>query len=297
MEQERSMTTIKNQIIFRVGIYALTLFSTAAALGTSFEGFTEPYRKIDVAAAETGTVAKLLVREGDRVVKGQPLAMLDKEVLEVYKEIAEANTQAKGKLDSAEAERNLRKMRLERLEPLREQGHASQEEIDRARTELEVAEANLRSAREQHLVDELERKKVEAMIERRTLRSPIDGVVTKLHKDEQEFVSNTSATVVTVVQLDPLRVTFTIPTKYALSIEVGQAITLEFPESSTTAPCKVEFVAPITEAESGTVRVKVLLDNPKGQYRCGVRCSLNLQKISKDENALKSITTGFPKLQ
>jgi RND family efflux transporter MFP subunit len=293
MSDGESMNTLKIPTIFRAGICALTLISTTATLGTSLEGFTEPYRKIDVAAAETGTVSKLLVREGDRIVKGQALAMLDKDVLEVYKEIAEANTQVKGKSDSAEAERNLRKIRLERLEPLREQGHASQEEIDRARTELQVAEANLRSVREQRLVDALELKKVEAMIERRTLRSPIDGVVTKLHKDEQEFVSNNSATVVTVVQLDPLRVIFTIPTKSALSIEAGQTVALEFPESNNTAPCKVEFVAPITEAESGTVRVKVLLDNPKGQYRCGVRCSLNLQNISKDENALKSVSTGL----
>ena len=130
----------------------------AAACGASFDGFTEPFRKIEVAASETGTVAQLLVHEGDRVTKGQALATLDNDVLEVSREIAAANAQAKGKLDSAVAERELRKTRLERLEPLRAEGHASQEEIDRARTDLAVAEANLQAAREQHQLDELERQ-------------------------------------------------------------------------------------------------------------------------------------------
>jgi membrane fusion protein, multidrug efflux system len=200
------------RMAFLATFWALATVCAPACPAASFEGFTEPYRKIDVAAPETGTVAKLMVREGDRVVRGQSLAVLDEEVLEVSREIADASSRAKGKLDAGQAERDLRKTRLERLQPLRAQGHASQEEIDHARAELAVAEANLLSAREQRRLDELERKKIEAMIERRIVRSPIDGVVTKLHKDEREFVSSLSAAVATVVQLDPLRVTFTLPT-------------------------------------------------------------------------------------
>ncbi len=207
-----------------------------AACGASFDGFTEPFRKIEVAASETGTVAQLLVHEGDRVTKGQALATLDNDVLEVSREIATATVHAKGKLDSAVAERDLRKTRLERLEPLRAEGHASQEEIDRATADLAVAEANLQAAREQHQLDELERKKIEAMIERRTLRSPIDGYVLKLQKEEREFVSVNSASVATVVQLDPLRVVFSLPTAYAAKLSVGGTVDLELPESGVKAP-------------------------------------------------------------
>ncbi len=264
---------------------------SAAACGASFDGFTEPFRKIDVAASETGTVAQLLVHEGDRVAKGQALATLDNDVLEVSREIATANVRAKGKLDSAIAERDLRKTRLERLEPLRTEGHASQEEVDRARSELEVAEANLQVVREQRQLDELERKKVEAMIERRTLRSPIDGYVLKIQKDEREFVSANSASVAIVVQLDPLRVVFSLPTAYAAKLSVGSAADLELPESGAKVRGKVEFVAPVTEAESGTVRVKVLIDNAGGAYRCGIRCLLNAEQ-AKEVPADKTFSAG-----
>jgi RND family efflux transporter MFP subunit len=262
------------------------------AQGASFDGFTEPNRKIDVAAAETGTVAKLLVQEGDRVTQGQPLATLDNEVLEVSREIASTAVKAKGKLDSATAERDLRKTRLERLELLRPQGHSSQEEVDRARADLSVAEANLLAVREQRQLDELERKKIEAMIERRTLRSPIDGIVSKTLKDEREFVSTNAAAVLTVVQLDPLRVTFTLPTNAAASLSVGQVVPLELAEAGTKISGKVEFVAPVTEAESGTVRVKVLVDNPRTQYRCGVRCLLHMEADPKSDNTTKSLAAG-----
>ncbi len=262
-------------------VITIAALATAAVRGASFDGFTEPFHKIEVAASETGTVAQLMVREGDRVTKGQALATLDNDVLEVSREIATANVQAKGKLDSAIAERELRKTRLERIEPLRAEGHASQEEVDRATTDLAVADANCRAAREQHQLDELERKKIEAMIERRTLRSPIDGYVLKLQKDEREFVSANSATVATVVQLDPLRAVFSLPTAAAAKLTVDGTVDLELPESGAKVRGKVEFVAPVTEAESGTVRVKVLIDNANGAYRCGIRCVLSAEDAKK----------------
>jgi RND family efflux transporter MFP subunit len=264
---------------------------SAAACGASFDGFTEPFRKIEVAASETGTVAQLLVHEGDRVTKGQALATLDNDVLEVSREIATANVHAKGRLDSAVAERELRKTRLGHLAALRAEGHATQEEVDRATTDLAIAEANLRAAREQHRLDELEFKKVEAMIERRTLRSPIDGFVLKLLKDEREFVSPNSASVAIVVQLDPLRIVFSLPTACAARLSVNSEVDLELPESSAKIKGKVEFVAPVTEAESGTVRVKVLVDNANGAYRCGIRCLL-IAEEAKEVPAEKSLSAG-----
>ncbi len=264
-----------HRLPFRLLITIAWLMVAKAACGASFDGFTEPFRKIEVAASETGTVAQLLVHEGDHVTKGQALATLDNDVLEVSREIATANVQAKGKQESAIAERELRKTRVERLEPLRAEGHASQEEVDRARADLAVAEANLQAAREQHQLDALERKKIEAMIERRTLRSPIDGFVLKIQKDEREFVSANSASVATVIQLDPLRVVFSLPNVYAAKLSAGGKVDLELPENGAKVRGKVEFVAPVTEAESGTVRVKVLIDNAHGAYRCGVRCLLN----------------------
>ena len=38
----------------------------------------------------------------------------------------------------------------------------------------------------------------------------------------------------------------------------------------------IEFISPVADAESGTLLVKLRVDNPKGEYRSGMRCTLEL---------------------
>ena len=248
--------------------------ASAAAQESGIEGFTEPYRQIDLGPPEQGTLASLAVRKGDRVEKGQLLGSLDCEVLLVSLKIAQANKESRGRLDSALAERDMRTTRLEKLEDLRERGHASLEEVDRARADLAIAAASVLTAEEQQRIDALEYEKMQAMIERRILRSPIAGIVTRVHREEKEFVTASSPTVLTIVQLDPLEITFNVPTGMADGIAAGQKIDILFPDSGKQVKGKVDFVAPVTEADSDTVRVKVLLNNPRGQHRSGVRCTM-----------------------
>lgn len=242
---------------------------------SSIEGFTEPIRRIDLAAAEPGILVKLFVKEGESITAGQPLARLDREVHEITAKIAKRAKEQRGRLNAAQAERQQRAQRLERLRTIEPKRFASADEIARAETELSIAEANLLAAEEQLAIDTLEYEKARAILERRELRSPIDGVVVKLHREEREFVSVINPTVVTVVQLNPLQVIFPVPTTAALKLARDQQVTLRIPELKQDAVGRVEMISPITEAESGTVRVKVLIDNTAGHYRAGLRCVLS----------------------
>lgn len=240
------------------------------------ESFTEPYRKIDLAPAETGLVAEVCVKEGAEVKSGQILASLDKDVLAVARDIAQAAIAADGRRKAADAELRLKQSRMRKIRELREKGHASQDEVYRAEAELESAEGQRRVVEEQHQLDLLELKKTEAMIERRLIRSPIDGVVTKIHREQGEFVTPVTPTVVTVVQIHPLRVVFNLPRATAAQLNVGAPVNLKLTDSEVDATGKIEFVAPVIDAESETVRVKVLIDNSKGRLAAGGRCSLVL---------------------
>lgn len=258
-----------------------TLMVLLACLGPTadvslVEGFAEPFRKIDLAPAEPGVISELLVREGDRVEKGQVVAALDRDVLTISRDIAAANVEAQGKLHAAQAERELRQTRLTKLRELRERGHASQEELNRAQTELTVAEARIRELEEQRSIDALEIKRAEALIERRLIRSPIQGVVTRVHREEKEFVTAMSPMVVSVVQLHPLRVSLNLPSSAALSMKPNMELRLSVPEMDRTVVGRVEMVSPVIDAESGTVRVKFLVDNHDGTLTSGMRCTLPL---------------------
>ena len=65
-------------------MFAITVFGNRI-LAEQVEGFTQPYRTINVAAVEVGIITAIDVREGDVVSRGQILATLDQEVLEARK--------------------------------------------------------------------------------------------------------------------------------------------------------------------------------------------------------------------
>jgi RND family efflux transporter MFP subunit len=258
-------------------LIAIVIASSAQiASAQTVESFTEPCRKVDLVPAESGVLRSLDVREGDQVAKNQRLGALDCEVQEIALAIARANLDARGQLESAAAERDLRKSRLAKFQELQSSGHATNDEVERAIADLAVAEANFLAATEKRKIDELEYRRISALIERRILKSPIDGVVTRLYKEEAEFVGGTTAPFMTIMQLDPLRITFSVPNSHAQALRVGQSVPLALPESKRRAVGQVEFVSPVTDAESGTVRVKVLLKNSDGHYRSGVRCEIEL---------------------
>jgi RND family efflux transporter MFP subunit len=248
----------------------------ARASGETFESFLEPSRRIDLAPAESGLIDEILIREGDHVTKGQLLASLDKEVLIVTREIAAATAEAIGKRNAALAEFQLREVRLKKIRELRAQGHASNDELQRAEAELAAAAGQRRSIEEQQAVDRLEIRKADAQIERRLIRSPIDGVVTKLHREQGEFVTPVAPTVVTVTQLHPLRAVFNLPHGYSSKLTQGGSIEVQVGDLNETVAAKLELISPIIDADSGTVRVKVLIDNAAGKIQAGGRCFVHL---------------------
>jgi RND family efflux transporter MFP subunit len=255
------------------------------AIAQSFEGFTEPDLEIKIAAPENGVLATMQVKEGQKVEKNQALATLDNRVLEASLIIAKAKQSLSGKINSASATQRLHQSRLERLKPLLEQGAAQQTEIDQTRAELEVAKANVQTAKEEQHINSLEVKQIEAQIERRILRSPIEGIVTEIHKKMGESVTGgTTANdqhVLTLVRVNPLIVTIHVPTAVAMNISIDQKAQIQFPDYSVEpASGQVFFVSPITNAGSDTVKIKIRLINQDIKLRSGMKCVVNLQPKS-----------------
>jgi RND family efflux transporter MFP subunit len=243
---------------------------------TEVDGLTEAYRSIDIAAPEPGVITKIVVQEGDVVRQGQVLASLDNEVHLATLAVAQKNMESVGALNSAVAEVKLRRDRLESFLALRAKEFARQEEVERARAELSIAESKLLSVQEDLAIKKLEYEKIKAQVERRIIRAPADGVITKLFKDEGEYAAPTDPTLFTLVQLNRLMAVFSVPSSAAQNLVSSQTVQINFPELPSPARGTVEFVSPVTDAESGTVRVKIRIDNLQATYRSGERCTLVL---------------------
>lgn len=262
-----------------VGIFVFGIPSMARA-ELPLEGFLEPYQRVELAASEPGVVVKLLVQEGDRVTSGQLLAQLENNPLAIAVELAQTAANNNGQIQAAQAEKLQRSRRLEGLQQLREKGHATQEEIFRAQVDLEIAEANLLVAQEQQRMSTLELKRAESLLERRNVRSTLQGVVNMIYHQPGEFVAATSPALFSIVQTDKLRVNFAVPPQTKLPIQVGQTVPVQLSDSNQRAAGVVEFISPVTDPESGTIRVRVVIDNTAGSYPCGVKCVLIPKSIS-----------------
>ena len=258
---------------FFIPLVLLILLGANRIDGKRSEGFTEPYQTIDVAAAETGIVQDVRVELGQAVKKGEVLGTLDDDVLKASLEIAQLKANSTAAIDAAKAELELKQQRLNALTDINRTGGGSREEFARAQADAELSRAKLKAAEESLAADRLEVKKIEAQLLRRSIRSPIDGVVTEIHRDPGEFLSLTEPKLFTLVRLDRLRAKFFVPADQTTRLSLGQRVKLASAEEKSLTG-ELEFVSPVTHAESGLVRVDVILDNREGRVRSGQRFTL-----------------------
>jgi len=209
-------------------------------------GYTEPNRIAQAAFAEAGVIASLNVKEGARVTEGQVLAWLNADTL-------------RQDFGIAEEQARLQRLRFEQIDALRIAGNVSMEEHEKAKSDLAVAELRV--------------KRILAQLDDRSLRAPFDGIVTKISREVTESVSAAQTEVMTLVQLDSLKVSLHLPAKIAAPLALNDEVALVL-EDSIRVMGRVEFVSPVVDAASHTIRVTFRIANTEGKLRSGVRCVL-----------------------
>ncbi len=285
----RTAMNIRQKVTIGFGFIAC-VFAAALVDASELSAFIEPYRDINVASSEMGTLAYLNVKEGDHVTCGQVLGGLDEDVLRANLEVAQKAKEALGRLVSAEEELAFQTENLQKIRQLIERRHASVEELARTETQQRIAEAQVLAIREELDLKSAEYTRVEAMLLQKQIRSPIDGVVTHIYKDLGEFISASDPVVIKVVKLDALLVEFPVPAKAAREFEAGQTVPLSIGGEQIKSVGVVEFVSPMTDPQSNTVRLKIRIDNSQGQFRSGDSCWLAIAS-SGDER--KTTSPGY----
>ena len=246
-------------------------------------GFLEPSESIEVAASESGTVAELSVKAGDSVKAGIPFGFLDREVLKARRDVAASKAQQKARFEAARLELENLQKRYDSLLKLRQGGFGSSEEVERAATDRNVAQTSLDAVNEEIELARLQLKQIEAELRRRELRSPINGVILKLHRKKGEFVTANEPNVATVADLDSLRVKFYVPAAAAFDMAKGQHRNVDIPLLNRTVIGKIDFVSPVINAESGTVQIELVLDNRTRQITSGLRCTMQVDGPQQPE--------------
>ncbi len=270
---------LKRSRIFLLTVITMLMGQCATTLAQSeqsdaIDGFIAPFRSIELSSDEAGAIAELTVEEGDLVETGGTVAKLDDRVQELQVEIAEELAQTTSQLIAANQLLEKRKEISRRLDELKQRGHASQSEIIRAEMELSIAQAKVLAAKEEKAVREIELRRAEVQLDRRTISSPFDGIVAKIHRREGEFLSPLHPEVATIIQVDKLLASFAIMSDQLDRFEINQEHTIRL-ENGSLVKGSVYRIGVETDSQSGTVDIKLLIQNPTMKLRSGESCSLS----------------------
>lgn len=253
-----------------------SLLGIHSAFATEYEGILEPIRESTVSFVEPGVINTIKVKVGERVKKSQVLAVQENRSLKSELVIAKAKKSATAKLHLAKAGLILKKQQLERLKLLRSEGSAKVFEVQQAEQEVIVAEAEIQLITEQQQLAELEYKHLQTKLEARTLRSPLEGIVTQLHKSTHEWVGD--APVLTVTNMDRFKIILHVPTAQALALTPEQTVDVRFPGLTFSAvTAKIISIAPTVDAGSDTISVMVQFDNTDKKLRSGLKCLVYIE--------------------
>ncbi|MEL6107889.1 MAG: efflux RND transporter periplasmic adaptor subunit [Planctomycetota bacterium] len=266
--------------------------SLAADPSDELECFTEPYRRVDVPAAEIGVIHSIVVNEGDTVAKGQLVAKLDDEVLRNSLEIARTAKDATGSLQAALSELKSRQRQLANYQALREKENATERELQRAETAMDLAVAKVQVVRDELEVRRMEFERTNAQLKKRQILAPLGGVVVEIEKEAGEFVSPNDPVVLSIVELSRLKAVFSVPHESVSQLKVGDTAIVRVGMNDVRADAVIQFVSPTADPQSGTVRVKLSISNGARALPCGVICRWDLNHQHRPAKLSRATMTG-----
>lgn len=245
--------------------------------------FLEPMEVTVVAAAEPGIVSEVLVKEGARVEKGQILGVLDMRVHSEMLKAAKVRAQSSAKLDAASSALELQELRRRNFEKLAGEGHANKAEMDKIHLEFATAQAAFEIASNEMLLSQMDVDRIQVQIELRKITSPLNGIVTSVHRNAGEFLPANDPKFATVVRLDRLKAKFFLNSSELDAFVVGEPVTIYLVQSDREVSAKVSFVSPIVDPDSGTARIEVAVENSKMLLKSGLVCFLGSRR---DHNSM-----------
>jgi membrane fusion protein (multidrug efflux system) len=222
----------------------------------------------DLGFESQGILMEVLVKEGDRVDRGQVLARLENQLAEVELEAK------KGQMKAAEANLNFKRGELAKFEDLFKKEAVSESELARASYEAAQAEYGLIAS-----ATEMEASKFKK--EQRSLKAPFSGVIAKVYMEPGEVVSPNSNKIVRLIGCKELEADIELGEKLFHVVKQGQPAVMtvdSVPNRKLSGT--LEKVGKEINARNRTFSVKVRVHEPDQLFRPGmfVRAEIDVSK-------------------
>lgn len=214
-------------------------------LGDDMECLLEPHLVANVGSPVEATLSQVLVDRGAVVGKGQVVARLNSSV-------EAAN------LDLRKAQEEFGKRKVERNKELFAKELISANEKDEIETQTRIAG--------------LEVQQQQQVLEQRSIRSPLNGVVVERFLGPGERVANEKP-ILRIAQIDPLNVEVIAPVELFGAVKVGMSAEIRLdPLLPGTYKARVVVVDRVIDAASGTFGIRLELSNPGNKVPAGIKC-------------------------
>ena len=238
-------------------------------------GELEAEKRVNVSPKRQGVIDALYVEEGDLVVKGQPLALMDSGDLQ--DRLSELNAN----LRSTQAQLSRSRSELERNQSLYRQRAISLSDFNTVRSTFLVDQSAVEAARQRLKARKVEKQEL-------IVRAPFSGVISQRYADPGSFVTPTTtasatagATSSSIVELaQGLEVVAKVPESDIGRIRLGQGASVRvdaFPDRSF--PSRVKRITPraikVNNVTSFDVVLRLL--EPPGALRIGMTADVGFQ--------------------
>jgi RND family efflux transporter MFP subunit len=238
--------------------------ATAPESPSVLTGLTKPSERLELSLYAAGVVAEVKVKPGDHIKVGQLLLAEDirAEVLELDSLRIDAESDLAAQASKVNAE--VKKVELERIQKMHANKVATDQELEEARLNAEVARLQGLKAVQDQRQAQLKADKQKVRIQQMQLSSPIDGQVDSIDRNPGEVVDPVKP-LCTVVKNDPLWVEVHVPVSQSLLLKLGQTLPVRYNGDDKPAEAKVIYLAPQADAASNTQLVRLEMPNPSGR--------------------------------
>lgn len=251
--------------MIRLFVLFLICFGTLGQAQTSFGDevttIAEPSKFVEIKATVNGRIQSLLVKEGQRITKGQALGEMDARVQQSRVSFARVAAEGQGAILRAETALAQAEALRERVEKARAKGAAQDWEVIQTQQAVALARADLAIAHENRDQAKAQLQLETATLSEFSLIAPFSGTVLEVFPEAGETI-DTQTAIMELGQLDVLRATAFVPVEWLSALEVGATLParLQTIPPREIAP-KVGVIDPRVDSVSQTVRIVIELDN------------------------------------
>ena len=267
-------------------------------------GKVQPKRKVDVSSDITGRIVDLPVKEGDEVQRGQVVVRIDPTQYQARVEMAQAMlASAQAQASQTRANRDQAERAFVRARDIRAQNPqlVSQEALEQAQTQREVATANLEAA--QHQVDQSSANLRDAQdaLRKTTILAPMSGKITRLAVEEGEVAvpgtfSRETGLLMTISDLSVIEVKVQVDETDVIRLKLGDSTDVAidaYPD--TTFAGRVTEIANSSIAGAGTATSQAGGQQQAVDYEVVITLDRPPRDVRPDLSATAKIVTATRK--